>query len=135
MENWSIDDKIKAYVFDTTPTNTGQKGGICKLLMNRYGSDVFLLACRHHEMELIIGKAHEIAFGDKSTSPNIELFVQFKSMWNQLDITQFNSSINVQLVKDSIDENERIILIDFIKKQHALRDQSRKDYVEFLDLL
>lgn len=81
---WGLVDNIIALVFDTTASNTAVKKGAAKLLEEKIGRKLLLLACRHHVDEVIIGGVWKLLFG-KTVGPENQLFLKFKRDWKQLD--------------------------------------------------
>lgn len=88
LEAWSILESIVAMCTDTTNANTGGTNGACVLLEKKMKRNLIYLACRHHILELMIGAVYIMLFGE-TTSPNIEMFVNFKRDWSQIDQTSF----------------------------------------------
>ena len=50
LESWSLVGRVKALSFDTTASNTGQRGA-CALIEAKMNTNLLYLACRHHIME------------------------------------------------------------------------------------
>lgn len=46
IDNWSLTNKVKAFVFDTTASNTGKLNGACGLLEQKIGRDILYFRCR-----------------------------------------------------------------------------------------
>jgi hypothetical protein len=75
--------------FDTTAANTGHKNGACCLLEDLIGRKLLHLACRHHVHEIIVSGCFKSLFDAKTTSPEPELFVRFRSFWPSIEKTNF----------------------------------------------
>lgn len=56
LQKWSLIDKVQAFVFDTTASNTERLNGACVLLEQSLEREILFLACRHHIFELIIAE-------------------------------------------------------------------------------
>ena len=54
IQEWKLEDRVKALSFDTTASNTGIHSGCCQLLGEALGRPLLHLACRYHIMELIL---------------------------------------------------------------------------------
>ena len=81
---WDLKRDIRAFVFDTTASNTGCRKGCCTLLEKWLGRQVLWLGCRHHISELLAkGMWHSVF--DEDLSPENKLMAGFKAMWDDLD--------------------------------------------------
>lgn len=107
LRDWNIEDKIKGICFDTTSTNTGEKSGTCHRLQQKYDNNILSLACRHHMLELIVGAAYTTSLDDKSQSPEIGLFVRFKTKWNDFNQSRILNGIEITKISNSIAKRTR----------------------------
>ena len=123
LEAAGLEDKVAAISFDTTASNTGRANGSCVLLEQKVGRQLIHLACRHHVLELVIGKAFDHLMGP-SSGPEITLFKKFKEQWSSVDQTQFKPLLEIG---DSVDDVP--FILDRLKE-----DQPRDDYRELLEL-
>lgn len=132
--DWKIADKIFAFSFDTTATNTGKKGGICKILLDFYKDkferEILLLPCRHHVMEVVLSHVSKFLFGE-TVGPKNQMYVKFQNVFSSLDKSKLSS--NVSLVNKSISTSEKKSILQFINDQ-LIRNQKRRDYTELLEL-
>ena len=62
INEWNLNDNIKAFSFDTASANTGRHNGACTLLDAKLGHDALYLACRHHIHEIISKKCFRLVF-------------------------------------------------------------------------
>lgn len=134
LKDWMVEHLIKAVCFDLTSVNTGGKTGTGQRLRTKYSDNIFILACRRHLLEILISNVFAVSMKDKSTSPDIELFVRFKKIWNDIDHSKTEHSIGTDVVKGSITEEERQQIVSFIVEQLKLQSEKRKDYTQFLNL-
>lgn len=135
LEDWSLLEKVKAFVFDTTASNTGRLNGACVLLEQKLGRDILFLPCRHHIYEIILQVVFTKAKFSASSGPDIPLFKRFKKEWINKNIDQekfstWRTDANVyKILKDAADE-----LLMFAERQ-LQQDFPRDDYKEFLELI
>ena len=86
LEDWNVTSKVIAVGFDTTTSNTGVNKGVCIRLQKSLKTPLLWMACRHHVLELILGKAFSELFGE-SSGPEIPLFKKLQDVWYDLDLT------------------------------------------------
>lgn len=135
LEDWGLTPYIKAICSDTTSTNTGHIRGVNERLRKKYFHNILTLMCRRHSSEVVISNVYSIALKDNSQSPNITIFEKFQNSWKTIDSTRYESAMNIEEVKKSITAKEKDEIIEFVQHQLSLQKQSRKDYVEFLQLV
>ena len=85
IEEWSIIPAIRAFVFDTTASNTGWQSGATVRLNFMLGRVILYLACRHHIMELLAKNPFHVIM-DYDPSP-VLMFKRLKEIWNDIDTT------------------------------------------------
>jgi hypothetical protein len=120
--------------FDTTSSNSGNHKGAAVLLEKLLDRRLINLACRHHVLELIVGKVFVTLFGC-SSGPEVTMFARFKTAWQTMNRTNFapisEENFHQPLVKTLRDQ-----AIEFYK--HALENAPvyclRGDYKELLEL-
>lgn len=134
IKEWNVEHVIKGICFDTTSVNTGERSGTCKLLRDKFKGKVLTLACRHHVLEILLSGVYSTAMKDKSQSPDISLFVRFKSQWNKLDLTKIESGVSYEGIQSCLGEANLAQLKSHIKYQLSIQKTTRKDYIEFLEL-
>jgi len=78
LEEWCLLEKIQAFVFDTTASNTGRLNGACHLLEKKLDRDILYLACRHHVYEIVLQDVFTEVKLATSTGPDILLFKKFR---------------------------------------------------------
>ena len=76
VNEWSVADKIKAFSFDTTSTNTGINSGACMLIMKKFNTNLLHLECLHQILEALVEKTFIVDLGP-SSCPDIGLFKRF----------------------------------------------------------
>lgn len=59
INNWGLTNH-KAFVFDTTASNTGKFKGACSLLERKIERDILFFGCRHHIYEIILSTVFTI---------------------------------------------------------------------------
>jgi hypothetical protein len=132
LNDWNIADMVRAMCFDTTASNTGHNTGACVLLERKLGRELMYLACRHHIMEVVIGKVFQVCMGSSSSGPEVLLFKRFKERWHLIDKTRFQTGIDNENVACSLLDVKEDIL-EFCNKQ-LVETQPRDDYREFVEL-
>ncbi|XP_050526437.1 uncharacterized protein LOC126897076 [Daktulosphaira vitifoliae] len=133
LVKWSLLEKVQAFTFDTTASNTGRLNGACFLLEQRLGREILFLACRHHIYELVLQGVFSDTKLCPSTGPEILLFKRFQQEWETIDKTKFSTSISDTYVHNILkDEADEIILYAKSKITEYL---PRDDYQEFLELV
>lgn len=133
LNRWSLLEKVQAFTFDSTASNTGRLNGACVLLEQRLERDILFLACRHHIYELVLqGVFLEVKLYP-STGPDILLFKRFQHAWEKIDKTKFSTSVSDSYIHDILkDEADEIISY---AKNKLTEDLPRDDYQEFLELV
>ena len=76
LRNGVSSPAIRAFVFDTTASNTGWQSGATVRLNFMLGRVILYLACRHHIMELIAKNPFHAVVG-YDPSPDILMFKRF----------------------------------------------------------
>ena len=84
IEEWCIIPAIRAFVFDTTASNTGWQSGATVRLNFILGRVILYLACRHHIMELIAKNPFHAVVG-YDPSPDIQMFKRMQDIWSLID--------------------------------------------------
>ena len=129
LEDWNVTSKVIAVGFDTTTSNTGVNKGVCIRLQKSLKTPLLWMACRHHVLELILGKAFSELFGE-SSGPEIPLFKKLQDVWYDLDLTD--------LILPDIPpylQNHSAEILTFV--EDSLKDPNstpRDDYKEQLEL-
>lgn len=133
LEEWSLIDKVQAFVFDTTASNTGKYNGATRLLQNKIGRDILFLGCRHHIFEIILGAIFNKCKITPMSGPDIQLFKRFKNEWSKLDKENFVHGLVDTEFKELLGEtyNE----IQNLVSKMILEEFPRDDYREFLELV
>jgi hypothetical protein len=74
--DWNLVDKVQAFVFDTTASNSGRLYGACEKLLKR---DILFFACRHHIFEIVLQAVFAHVKITVKNCPDIPLFKRFKN--------------------------------------------------------
>ena len=134
LKSWGIKKEVVSLVFDTTSSNSSGEVGACFLLEEWVGLPVLWAACRHHVLELHIGKVVRAITG-LTKDPGVKMFRRLRDQWHTLDIdytnlTTFDSSNLPMWMKR---EAEEVLLWG----QGHLQSSTfpRGDYKEFLQLV
>lgn len=135
VEDWGLTPYIKAICSDTTSTNSGSIKGVNERLRRKYFNNILTLMCRHHISEIVISRVYSLTMNENTTSPNIVLFERFQNAWTTIDTSRYESAMNIQKVKKAITDKEKEDICKFVKHQLELQNKTRKDYVEFLQLV
>ena len=132
LETWGIVEKVQAFGFDTTASNTGRFNGTCTLLEQKLERNILYFGCRHHIFEIILAAVFSKA--DFTISgPDIPLFKRFQSSWSKINNKNFVPAVaNFEMTQMIGSEVETIIkcMNDAISKKFP-----REDYRELLDLV
>ena len=110
LEVWGLKDNVKAFVFDTTASNTGVKQGATVRILKELGRPVFFLACRHHVSELI-AKACWYSIFEADLSPECKFFRDVKDNWKNFDTS--SEAVIITLEKDLVGRGE---VLDFYRE-------------------
>jgi len=54
LQKWCLEDKIQAFVFDTTASNSDRLNRLCVLLEQLLNRNILFFACRHHIFENVL---------------------------------------------------------------------------------
>ena len=54
LQEWDVDDRVKAMCFNTTASNTRYRTGAYILLEQKLGGQRLHLACRHHDWKNVL---------------------------------------------------------------------------------
>lgn len=134
IDQWGVEDRIKALSFDNTNVNTGERAGTCQQLRQELEGDILSLSCRLHIFEIVLSNVYSKAMNDDPKSPNITLFVQFKKQWETINPQLFEPGINENIGYSAFDGVERTELLDFLREQLLIQKPDHHDYIELLEL-
>ena len=131
--DWNLVDKVQAFVFDTTASNSGRLNGACVLLEQLLNSDILLFACRHHIFEIVLQAVFAHVKITVTSGPDIPLFKRFKSNWKNIDSSNFRIYSTFQNSHKNLKDVANDISLFCIQR---LNDNfPRDDYREFLELV
>lgn len=82
--------------------------------------------------ELVLRCVFEAKFG-KTTGPDVQIFKKFEDFWKTVDQKSYEIGINDSYVNESL-QNSKDSILNFCFK-HLKKDQIRRDYQEFLELV
>ena len=131
LEEAGITDRVEAFSFDTTSSNTGRIKGACVLLERKIGRDILFLGCRHHIFEIILAAV----FGTVAPSkgPEITIFKDFKHFWPKINQNNFKTGVTDSRIKKIMgNEISKVLEYAILKIED---DLPRDDYKEFLELI
>ncbi|KAL4090708.1 hypothetical protein QTP88_025495 [Uroleucon formosanum] len=133
LKDWSMLEKVQAFVFDTTASNSGRLNGSCVLLEQMLNRPILFLACRHHIFEIILQSVFSYSKLTTMSGPEIPIFKRFKNNWNQIDQTKYSTWVSDNEVKKILHKvgDDVIIFCKDTLNQNLPRD----DYKEFLELV
>ena len=83
LESWKIKEQVAAMVFDTTTSNSSGEVGACRHVEDWLESPILWAACRHHVLELHIGRVVEVVTGG-AKDPGVGLFCRLEGPVEQL---------------------------------------------------
>lgn len=128
LKQWGLEHFVRGKSYDTTNVNSGEKNGAGVLLEKHLGRKLLDLPCRHHVYELVLMTAYKTVFKTSTTSPDDQVFKNFRDAWNG-----FNHENIARLETEDLDPKERSKLIDFCNGM-LKNTYTRSDYEELLQL-
>ena len=130
IREWGMADKIVAFNFDTTASNTGIWSGSAIRLNQFLNRPILYLACRHHVFELLAKNTfHKVVGYDPS--PEVSMFKRMKEVFPHI-----NTSGPFQTF-DDVDNKEELIELftNILTKRNGDGELFvRKDYRELCKL-
>jgi len=79
LNDWNMLEKVQAFVFDTTASNSGRLNGSCVLLEQMLNRPILFLVCRHHIFEIILQTVFSYSKLTTMSGPEIPIFKRFKN--------------------------------------------------------
>ena len=117
--------------YDPTSVNTGRIKGACSIIEKNLEQSLLYLRPRHNVIELCLGAAFAEIFKIASTGLDILWFKQFRDSWNNLDQTNYKSSLDDAFLQNLLNEQRGFVLEQL---QKFIEIQPHRDYQELLDL-
>ncbi|KAG0724225.1 hypothetical protein GWK47_041072 [Chionoecetes opilio] len=138
VDEAGVRDKIIAFCFDTTASNTGMVQGACIRIEQELGRSWLWLACRHHVHEVILKDVFEASLGSSSGS-DIGIFKRLRDRWSFVDSSQRETvETSEDLVEFFATNDTASKLKDdtlaFLKEALMSKNHPREDYEELLRL-
>lgn len=133
LKDWTMLEKVQAFVFDTTASNSGRLNGSCVLLEQMLNRPILFFACRHHILEIISQSVFSYTKLTAMSGPEISIFKRFKNKWNQIDQTKFSTWVSDTGVKKILHRVADDVII--FCKDALNQNLPRDDYKEFLELV
>ncbi|KAG0714555.1 hypothetical protein GWK47_013921 [Chionoecetes opilio] len=138
VDEAGVRDKIIAFCFDTTVSNTGMVQGACIRIEQELGRSLLWLACRHHVHEVILKDVFKASLGS-SSGPDIGIFKRLRDRWSFVDSSQRETvETSEDLVEFFATNDTASKLKDdalaFLKEALMLKNHPREDYEELLRL-
>ncbi|KAG0718982.1 U2 small nuclear ribonucleoprotein B'' [Chionoecetes opilio] len=138
VDEAGVRDKIIAFCFDTTASNTGMVQGACIRIEQELGRSLLWLACRHHVHEVILKDVFEASLGS-SSGPDIGIFKRLRDRWSFVDSSQRETvETSEDLVEFFATNDTASKLKDdalaFLKEALMSKIHPREDYEELLRL-
>ncbi|KAL4149448.1 hypothetical protein QTP88_003398 [Uroleucon formosanum] len=132
LNEWNMLEKVQAFVFDTTASNSGRLNGSCVLLEQMLNRPILFLTW-HHILEIILQSVFSYSKLTTMSSPEISIFKRFKNNWNQIDQTKFSTYVSDTGIKKILHRIADDVII--FCKNALNQNLPRDDYKEFLELL
>ncbi|KAG0724984.1 hypothetical protein GWK47_004858 [Chionoecetes opilio] len=138
VDEAGVRDKIIAFCFDTTASNTGMVHGACIRIEQELGRSLLWFACRHHVHEVILKDVFEASLGS-SSGPDIGIFKRLRDRWSFVDSSQRETvETSEDLVEFFATNDTASKLKDdalaFLKEALMSKNHPREDYEELLRL-
>ena len=133
LQEWGLEEKVRAMSFDTTASNTGSKRGAAIKLEQKLGKKLLYLACRHHIQELSVKAVWTHLFGSDH-SPETTLFKNFQAAWANINKEDYET---LHLSEELLQEQREGVLRDLHVITGVSSEASseiRADYKECADL-
>jgi len=70
IQEWRLENLVRAMCFDMTSSNTGLLAGACVILEQLIGRPLLHLGCRHHVLELVLAAAFGVRMGPSKAPGN-----------------------------------------------------------------
>lgn len=67
------------------------------------------MACRHHIFEIVLKNVVAVAW-PATNSPNVPIFVRFKSNWEKIDKLKYDVGIEDTMIRDILNEKKNNVL-------------------------
>jgi hypothetical protein len=129
--DWRIADRVQSMCFDTTASNTGLRNGACALLQQKLNRTLLYLACRHHILEIVVGKVFQECLEASSSGPDIPMFKRFKESWSKINKGHYQA-VAIDVEPDPFLHGSSEV-VNFCNEQLQII-QPRDDYKELLEL-
>ncbi|KAG0715569.1 hypothetical protein GWK47_011670 [Chionoecetes opilio] len=138
VDEAGVKDKIIAFCFNTTASNTGMVQGACIRIEQELGRSLLWLACRHHVHEVILKDVFEASLGS-SSGPVVGIFKRLRDRWSFVDSSQRETvETSEDLVEFFATHDTASKLKDdalaFLKEALMSKNHPREDYEELLRL-
>ncbi|KAG0726267.1 hypothetical protein GWK47_036965 [Chionoecetes opilio] len=138
VDEAGVRNKIIAFCFDTTASNTDMVQGACIRIEQELGRSLLWLACRHHVNEVILKDVFEASLGS-SSGPDIGIFKRLRDRWSFVDSSQRETvETSEDLVEFFATNDTASKLKDdalaFLKEALMSKNHPREDYEELLRL-
>ncbi|KAG0724292.1 hypothetical protein GWK47_040863 [Chionoecetes opilio] len=98
VDEAGVRDKIIAFCFDSTASNTGMVQGACIRIEQELGRSLLWLACRIMSHEVILKDVFEASLGS-SSGPDIGIFKRLRDQWSFVDSSQRDGGTSEDLVE------------------------------------
>lgn len=95
LQDWGLLQKVEAFSFDTTASNTGRLNGACTLLEQKLERSILWLPCRHHIFEIVLSGVFNATKVTPLSGPNIPIFKRFQKEWKHFDKTCFQADLEI----------------------------------------
>ena len=129
VEEWGVSERIVAFNFDTTASNTGINSGAAIRLNYRFNRPILYLACRHHVFDLLAKNTFYKVVG-YDPSPDVLMFKRMKDVFPTIDTTGDFMMFDVD------NKNELIELFTNILTKENVNGELfvRQDYRELAEI-
>jgi len=133
LYDWCLLDKVEAFVFDTTASNSGRLNGACILLEQKLNRNILFFACRHHICLIVLQAVFVTSKLSVMSGPDIPLFKRFKNNWLNLDLRNFHTWTSHPEIFEELKYVVEDVLLFCTK---TIEDKyPRDDYKEFIELV
>ncbi|XP_076064981.1 uncharacterized protein LOC143039019 [Oratosquilla oratoria] len=132
LMDWKCEENVVGMIFDTAPSNTGQKAGACVSLQKELGRALFWFACRRHVGEVILSACWDCLKVEGSSGPTIMLFKRFKNHFSKLVGYNDKNKYYYPTMPGVFEERQQE-MANFFRKSLS-KPFARGDYKELVEL-
>jgi len=123
IQQWGLENLVRAMCFDTTSSNNGQLSGVGVILEHLLGRPLLHFGCWHHILELVLSAAFGVRTGP-SKAPEILVFKRFQEQWSYIDQDNYSDAFSDEFASSKLADSrdEGVAFCQQQLQQHQPRD-------------